>query len=205
MRPSRRSARPAWSEFAGTAASSPCCRVPVPNGSSTKPGRSALRRWTSFPSRSRTSSLRPWRRRTDMLQMLWYKAWLDTRWRFLITAGMLMCSAGAVVLTYPRVMALMPLVPPQGTGGEIAQRIREAAERWRNYRGYIWSQWLRQNALQLGTLTAALLGTGGVAPSGSRGALFLLSLPVSRTRLLGIRAAAGLAEWLAAALASCLL
>ena len=34
--------------------------------------------------------------------MLWYKSWLDTRWRFLIGLALLMLSAVGVVFDYPR-------------------------------------------------------------------------------------------------------
>src|SRR5581483_6324842 len=133
-------------------------------------------------------------RRTDML---WYKSWLETRWRFLIGLGVLMCSAFATVLAYPRVAHLLPLVPAIDTTTAIGRQIKEAADLAREYRGYIWSQWFRQNMPQMWVVFAALLGTGGLLSEGSRGtALFTLSLPASRSRLLGIRAAAALGELL---------
>lgn len=136
--------------------------------------------------------------------MLWYKFWLDTRWRFLVGLVLLAGSAFSIVLAYPRVMQLMPLVPAADTGGEIGRRIREVALLSREYRGYVWAQWFRQQPTQLGTLFAVLLGTGGlVSPSGG-GALFTLSLPVSRERLVAVRAAAGLVELLAIALVTSL-
>lgn len=124
--------------------------------------------------------------------MLWYKSWLETRWRFLIGLALLLCSAASTVLIYPRVLELMPQVPTN-VGGELGRRIREAAELAREYRGYVWSQWFRQNLTQFATLFAVLLGTAGLL-SHSGGALFTLSLPVSRSRLLAVRAATGLAE-----------
>jgi ABC-2 type transport system permease protein len=130
--------------------------------------------------------------------MLWYKSWLETRWRFFIGLALLMCSAAAMVFTYPRVRELLPLAPPVEVGGELGRRIREAMDLSREYRGYIWSQGFRQNLAQMGTLFAVLLGTGGLVSGGA--ALFTLSLPVSRRRLLGTRAAAGLGEWLVLAL-----
>jgi len=127
--------------------------------------------------------------------MLWYKVWLDTRWRFLIGLVLLVCSAAASVIAYPRVMALLPLVPTVDAGGELGRRIREAADLARSYRGYIWSQWYRQMPVEMGTLFAVLLGTGGViSQSTGGGTLFTLSLPVSRARLLTVRAGAGLVE-----------
>src|SRR5262245_51182501 len=137
--------------------------------------------------------------------MLWYKFWLDTRWRFLIGLVLMARSTVSIVLAYPRVMQLMPLLSTTDAGGgEIGRRIREVALLSREYRGYVWAQWFRQQPTQLGTLFAVLLGTGGlVSPSGG-GGLFTLSLPVSRERLVAVRAAAGLAELFAIALVSSL-
>ena len=89
--------------------------------------------------------------------MLWYKSWLDTRWRFLIGLTLLMFSAAGVVLAYPRVIKLLPLVPTADGGGELGRRIREAAELMRDYRGYVFAQWFRQNLLQMWTIFAVLL------------------------------------------------
>ncbi|HEY2904255.1 MAG TPA: hypothetical protein VGJ29_00030 [Vicinamibacterales bacterium] len=131
--------------------------------------------------------------------MLWHKAWLDTRSRFLIGLALLMLSAFAAVFSYPKVMKLLPLAPAVDVGGELGRRIREAVDLARDYRGYIWSQWVRQNMSQLWTIFAVLLGSGSLIARGSRGGLFTLSLPISRGRLLGVRAATGLAELLALA------
>jgi hypothetical protein len=127
--------------------------------------------------------------------MLWYKSWLETRWRFVIGLVVLLFSACTTVLIYPEVLRLMPLVPEIDLRGELGRRIRESAELARDYRGYVWSQWIRQNLMQMWVLFAVLLGTGGLLSQvAGGGALFTLSLPTSRTRLLGIRAAIGLAE-----------
>jgi len=125
--------------------------------------------------------------------MLWYKSWLETRWRFLIGLGLLLCSAASGVLTYPHFMKLMASVPMPNFGGKLGERIRDAVALAHTYRGFVWSQWFRQNLAQSGTLFAILLGIASLF-SPSRGALFTLSLPVSRKRLIGTRAAIGLAE-----------
>jgi len=129
--------------------------------------------------------------------MLWRKSWLETRWRFAIGFGVLVCMAAAAVLGYPQVKKLLPLVTdPQVMdrySGELGRRLRESAELVRTFRGFVWVQWIRQNSTQVMTLFAALLGTAGVT-SASQGGLFTLSLPVSRRRLAGTRAATGLAE-----------
>ena len=127
--------------------------------------------------------------------MLWYKSWLETRWRFLIGLALLMLSAAGAVFAYPRLVKLLPLVPAIEVSGELGRRIREAADLMRDYRGYVWSQWLRQSLTNMLSLFAVLLGTGGLLSQASGGgALFTLSLPVSRNRLLGVRAATGLGE-----------
>jgi len=136
--------------------------------------------------------------------MLWYRSWLETRWRFLIGLAILMCSAAAIVLLWPRVVELLPLASNLQVNGTIGRKIRESVDLQREYPGYIWSQWFRQNLTNIGTLLAALLGTGGLLSNRSAG-IFMLSLPVSRNRLLVTRAATGLAELFVLALVPSLL
>lgn len=127
--------------------------------------------------------------------MLWYKAWLETRWRFAIGLALLLVVACGTVFDYPAVARLMPAVPRIDTSGPMGQILSRAIEVQRDYRGFIWWQWFRQNLLQLWTFFAILLGSGGLFSKASDGAtLFTLSIPVSRNRLLGVRAAAGLLE-----------
>lgn len=127
--------------------------------------------------------------------MLWYKAWLETRWRFLIGIAILMLSVVGTVFAYPRVERVLPLVPSVDTSSLVGQRIKAIADLSRTYGGYIWAQWLRQNNVQMLSLFAALLGTGGLLSQATGGGgLFTLSLPVSRDRLFGVRAATGLTE-----------
>ena len=136
--------------------------------------------------------------------MLWYKAFLDTRGRFLIGLAVLPCAAIFMVLTYPQVVALLPTVSGIDTTGAIGQQIGEAIELARDYRGYVWSQWFRQAPTSMSALFAALLGTGGLAASAAGGTLFILSMPASRMRLAAVRAGSGLAQWLLLALVSSL-
>ena len=130
--------------------------------------------------------------------MLWYKSWLETRWRFIIGMVLVLCSAAGTVVTYPQIQKLMAIAPQMDFGGPLGEQIREGVELARTFRGFVWSNWFRQNLPHLATLFAILLGTAGLL-SESRGELFTLSLPVSRTRLLGVRATAGLAELFALA------
>src|SRR6516164_558094 len=138
--------------------------------------------------------------------MLWYKSWLETRWRFLIGMAIVVCSAAGLVLTEPQVMNLIPLARTTDVGGALGREIRKSMELALEYRGYIWSQWFGKNALQMTTLFAVLLGTGGMLSQPSGGAvLFTLSMPASRRQLLGVRVAAGLGEFLALAFVPSLL
>jgi hypothetical protein len=108
-----------------------------------------------------------------------------------------MCSAAASVFAYPKVLELLKTVPSLDLSGEMGKRIAEAALLAREYRGYVWSQWFGQNLIQLWTILAVLLGTGSLLSQMSGGgALFTLSLPASRTRLLAVRTATGLGELL---------
>ena len=128
--------------------------------------------------------------------MLWHKTWLETRWRFLIGLALLLCSAAGVVYSRPLTVKLLPMAEHIDMGGEIGRRIRDAIALQHDYRGYVFTQWFRQNLLQMGTIFAVLLGTGGLLAQTSGGAaLFTLSLPVTRKRLLATRAAIGLGEW----------
>src|SRR5437868_3718599 len=109
--------------------------------------------------------------------MLWYKSFLETRWRFAIGLVILMLSVIGTVLAYPRVVQLLPIVPAIDSRGEIGRRIKEIGDLSHTYRGYIWAQALRQNVTQTLSLFAILLGSGGLlAQATSGGALFTLSL-----------------------------
>jgi hypothetical protein len=125
--------------------------------------------------------------------MLWYRSWLETRWRFLIGLAVLMCAAAGIVLLWPKVVELLPVASNLQVSGRIGKQIRESVELQREYPSYIWSQWFGKNLTNMGTMFAALLGTGGLLSQRS-GGLFMLSLPVSRKRLIWTQAATGLAE-----------
>jgi ABC-2 type transport system permease protein len=138
--------------------------------------------------------------------MIWYKSWLDTRSRFLVGLVLLVLSACGTVFYYPQVLKLMPMASTIEASGELGRRIREGVELASNYRGYVWSQWMRQAMTNLATLFAVLLGTGGLFSRASGdSALFALSMPVSRGRVLGVRALTGLGELAAMTLVPVLL
>jgi ABC-2 type transport system permease protein len=126
--------------------------------------------------------------------MLWYKAWLDTRGRFLIGLVLLVLSAAGVVAGFPHVQRIgaVQLDPNE----PFQQQLSDAIELSRTFRGFVWHEWFRQNALSIGALFAALLGTSHIFSSSRRGLLFTLSLPASRRHWFATRAATGLAELL---------
>jgi ABC-2 type transport system permease protein len=138
--------------------------------------------------------------------MLWYKSWLETRWRFWIGLAILMLAATGTVLAYPRVVQMMPVAAEVRLEGEIGRRVAEVIALSREYRGYVWVEWFRQNMPQQIAVFAVVLGTGGLLAQATRGgALFTLALPVSRRRLTTVRAATGLGELLVLALVPSLL
>ena len=133
--------------------------------------------------------------------MLWYKSWLETRWRFVIGLVLLMFSAASTVFTYPEVIKLISGMPNPDLSGALGRRVSETLALARDFRGYVWSQWFRQNLIQMWGIFAVLLGTGGlVSQASGGGAIFTLSLPASRNRLLGVRAVTGLVELLVLAI-----
>ena len=135
--------------------------------------------------------------------MLWQKAWLETRWRFLSAMLILTVLAGGDVYGYlatqrllPRINVTSPAPAAEATG--LAGAIREAIELQKDFRGYVWYQAFRQNLTQMGVFFAVLLGCGGLLSESSKGSvLFTLSLPATRRQLLGSRTGMGLAQLLA--------
>jgi hypothetical protein len=125
--------------------------------------------------------------------MLWYKAWRDTRWRFLIGLGILTGTVLANVLAYPSVHNLQGVSLPAGLSGELVHEIDWVTQLSSSFRGFVWVQLVRQNLPYLWIVFAVLLGAQGPLPRGT-GAIFPLSLPVSRRRLCAVRAATDLVE-----------
>lgn len=138
--------------------------------------------------------------------MLWHKTWLETRWRFFIGLGLLTLTACGAVVMYPQMGKLIEMLPKVDTSGPIGRQIQESVELAATYRGYLWTNWFQKNLPQTWTVFAILLGTGGLfSQAWGGGTLFTLSLPISRRRLLGVRAATGLLQMLALAIVPSLL
>jgi hypothetical protein len=127
--------------------------------------------------------------------MLWQKAWLETRWRFVIGLVILTVMAGTNVYEYVVTQRMMPLAESALSGADsspLGAAIREAITLQREFRGFIWYNAIRDNLTQMGVLFAVLLGCGGLLAETKKGsALFTLSLPVTRKQLLGARVGTG--------------
>jgi ABC-2 type transport system permease protein len=111
--------------------------------------------------------------------MLAYKAWCESRVRFLVSAAALAWFCSLFVIFRPGV--------------------RDASEM--AYVEFITEKIYEGGIRQLFVVFVFVLGTGGLLQERARGSAgFTLSLPVTRTRLLAMRAGVGLAEVVALAL-----
>jgi len=124
--------------------------------------------------------------------MLWYKAWIDTRWRFLVALALLVCTVLGNALAYSSVDGFVVALAA-GPAGPLADKISSIAQLSSTFRGFIWGQVIRQNLCGLWIIFAVLLGADGLL-SRRKGVIFTLALPVSRRRLFSVRAATDLAE-----------
>jgi ABC-type transport system involved in multi-copper enzyme maturation permease subunit len=138
--------------------------------------------------------------------MLWHKAWLETRWRFIIALLILTVLAGGNVYEYLATQRLLPQAiaaaeAPAAQASGLGDAIREAIEIQKDFRGFIWYRTFRDNLSNMGVFFAILLGCGGLLSETSKGsALFTLSLPVTRKQLLSARTGVGLAQLFAIAM-----
>lgn len=136
--------------------------------------------------------------------MLWYKIWLETRWRFLIGLILLAAVAALIVFTQPEMVSAPPDF--KRPDGKVDEEMRVQYELSREYRGYIWVAWWDGTLCQFWTILAIVLATGGLMSERARGtAPFTLSLPISRRRHLAVRAAFGAAQIAALAIIPSLL
>jgi ABC-type transport system involved in multi-copper enzyme maturation permease subunit len=115
--------------------------------------------------------------------VLWYKAWLETRSRFLTSL--------ATLTIFCAVFVHHALTVTQGNAG-FSQGLLHSEWKASFYRLLFVSQ---QYVVIIWILAVVLLGMGGIVREKSTGASSLtLSLPVSRARLLGVRVCVGVLE-----------
>jgi ABC-type transport system involved in multi-copper enzyme maturation permease subunit len=119
--------------------------------------------------------------------MLWYKAWRESRTRF----AMSMIAVGAIC-------AFLVLFHSQARTAITDRPIPYAA--------YIWKAVYKSYLRELFVLLVILLGVGGLMRERAHGtASFTLALPVSRWRIVAVRATVGLLEVVMLSLLPCLL
>ena len=107
--------------------------------------------------------------------MLWYKTWCETRVRFVI---------GVLVLAW--ICAVIVL---------LENSSRRHAGQAMTYVSYIWNAVYKDYVRSLFVLLTIVLGGGSLLQERFQGTVgFTLTLPVSRTRLVAVRAAVGVAE-----------
>ena len=135
--------------------------------------------------------------------MLWSKAWLETRFRFFMGAGLVAAVTAFFVFVQPfvtRQWRTDRLLHPEWS--EPAWLPRALVD----YPFFLWHFLFADLLQSTWILFAVLLGAGGVAREAARGsASFTLSLPVTRRRLMAVRTAVGAAEVLALGLVPALL
>jgi ABC-2 type transport system permease protein len=137
--------------------------------------------------------------------MLWQKAWRETRGRFLGGLALSVIVGFGIIYDFravARLVSVVNTIDPAAldTSGPIGAAIKQGLEAQQSFRGFVWWQWYRQNLTYLIVIFGALLGSGGLLARSGGATLFTLSLPVSRARLIGTRAALGLAELLVLAI-----
>jgi len=139
--------------------------------------------------------------------MLWYKSWLDTRWVFILYLALLIAFSAGLVLWNPYEAASW-LEKLQRSSGRLAGASPRVIDILSSYQGYIWANWFRDWLLNLWPVFTLAIGsismgsiystdsTWGACAGGSGGAApqFTLSLPVTRRRIVSIRAATGFVE-----------
>src|SRR5258708_33137852 len=138
--------------------------------------------WLGVSPRSRLKSRRSacvkssWTRsssiRLGRSAMLWYKTWRETRTRLLISAMALAWVCCAIILTQ------------HGNRAHADPPI--------SYDAYIWKAVYKGYVRDFFIILVIVLGGGGLLQERAHGtAGFTLALPVSRSRLMGVRAAVG--------------
>jgi ABC-type transport system involved in multi-copper enzyme maturation permease subunit len=108
--------------------------------------------------------------------MIWYKTWLESRVRFLVAAAVIILAVSWVILDSERAIARFDRRPPI------------------TFTQYVSHVYAGQSQL-VWAASVLFLGLGGLVRESALGtACYTLSLPVSRRRWLGVRAALGVFE-----------
>jgi ABC-type transport system involved in multi-copper enzyme maturation permease subunit len=107
---------------------------------------------------------------------------MEARWKIIVGAIVTLMAAAAFAATYELLIGF--LTGPAAQVGGAAQEQIDALVKG-GYDVYIWSQWFSKTAPQVLAILAAIMGAGLIAGEVGKGTIFfLLSKPVSRTRVL---------------------
>ena len=121
--------------------------------------------------------------------MLWYKSWLDTQRWFLLGLIALCAQVIALYMSYPMDPAT---TFPNGALGVLPSEMDII--RHGDFRSYVWIRWFSTTLLIVWPLFAiGLAGTGFEQPAGRE---YLLSLPVTRRRVVWTRLSLTFAQML---------
>lgn len=123
------------------------------------------------------------------MRMLWYRAWLETRTRWLAGAVAMAGVSAFFVAAHPWVVQQWARDAVQHPEWHDPAWLHRAAA---DYPFFVWHFLFADLLQKVWAVCAVLLGVGGLAREAAAGtAGFTLSLPVSRGALFGVRAAVG--------------
>jgi hypothetical protein len=119
--------------------------------------------------------------------MLWYKSFVETRRWFILAVTLLAAQVVALYVAYP----MDPLTSyPNGALGVLPEEMAQL--RTGDFRGYVWVRWFSTTMLLFWPVYAiAMAGTDLESAAGRE---YLLSLPVTRRRIVLTRAAVAWAQ-----------
>ena len=134
--------------------------------------------------------------------MVWYKAWTDTRRYFRLGAMILIAMVLGMYMSYPGEPGA------EFPHGAIALSVEQVRALPHDARSYIWLHWFGNTLVVWLPFLAIALASAGMPPSGgvaAAGAIYTLSMPVSRRKMASGRIVLGILEMAVAALFSSLL
>jgi len=128
---------------------------------------------------------------TAVIRALWYRSWLETHRPFRLGIIMMIAMGFALFMQYPGVPG------KEFPHGALAVGVDQVRALPRDVRSYIWLRWFGNTLILWWPIMALFVaGTGISTPA------YLLSLPVRRRTVMGIRILSGLLELAAATLIS---
>ena len=129
---------------------------------------------------------------TATTRALWFHAWLDTQRYFRLGCMMMIGIGFGLIMQYPGAPGL------EFPHGALAVSVTQVRALPPDLRSYIWLRWFGNGLILWWPLLALFLAGTGVSTS------YVLTLPVRRRTLMGIRIAVNLLELAAATLVSTL-